>query len=55
MLKSPSIRMTMYERQYDIKIKAVQIDGETSLTDNFNKWIHKTGIDLNTSAPDSWE
>ena len=47
--------VAMYERQYNMKIKVVQIDGETSLTDKFNEWIRKKGINISTSAPDSWE
>jgi hypothetical protein len=47
--------ITMYERQYNIKIKVIQIDGETSLTDKFNEWIREKGINISTSAPDSWE
>ena len=47
--------VTMYERQHNIVIKIIQIDGETSLTDKFNEWIRKEGINISTSAPDSWE
>jgi hypothetical protein len=47
--------VVMYERQSNMKIKVVQIDGEASLADNFNEWIRTTGINLCTSAPDSWD